>query len=67
MRGLLGGDAFLALPTTAKLKLALHATVALLILNALVFGLGPLSKGLLLGAALVWIRVFLGPISRRGR
>jgi hypothetical protein len=55
-----------ALTGTAKLRLALHGAVALLLLNAWAFGFGVLSTTLLLGSLLVWINVFLGPL-RRGR
>jgi serine/threonine-protein kinase len=58
---------FLALPAPAKLKLALHATVALLLVNAWAFGFGVISTTLLVGSALVWINVFLGPTSRYRR
>ncbi len=57
----------LALPHQAKLRLALHAVVPLLLVNAWAFGFGLLSTLLLVGSALVWIRVFLGPISRHRR
>jgi len=58
---------FLALPRRAKQKLALHAAVALLLVNAWAFGFGLISTVLLVGAVLVWVTVFLGPISPRGR
>lgn len=57
----------LALPQQAKRKLALHAVVALLLVNAWAFGFGLLSTLLLAGAVLVWLNAFLGPISRRQR
>lgn len=49
----------------AKARLATHAVVVLLFLNAWAFGFSVLSTMLFLGSLLVWISVFLGPIRRR--
>ena len=48
-----------------KARLATHATVVALFINAWVFGFGVMSTMLFLGSLLVWISVFLGPIRRR--
>jgi serine/threonine protein kinase len=55
-----------ALSGTAKARLATHATVVALFINAWAFGFGLMSTVLFLGSLLVWINVFLGPI-RHGR
>ena len=53
------------LPASAKGRLAAHTVTALVILNAVIFGLGFVSTSVLVFVLLIWITIFLGPIRHR--
>jgi hypothetical protein len=53
------------LSSTRNTRLATHAVVVVLFLNAWAFGFGVLSTVVFLGALVGWLSVFLGPLRRR--